>query len=316
MQHDNSANKTSFLAVLLATCNGEKYLPQLLDSVLEQLPADSFVLAHDDGSSDSTPGILDSYSARFPALRVLKDGIKTGGACRNFAHLLENVSADYFMLCDQDDVWLTGKIAAALTEMRRLEAEHGTATPLLVHTDLAVADKNLKPLAASFMAYQNLLPSTAEILPRLAAQNVVTGCTTLINRPLRDLAAPIPPQAQMHDWWLAMVACAFGHIGYDPTPLILYRQHGGNDTGAHKWSLAFVSRRMLSSRKNSIERACRQAGEFVRRYEKLLAPQTRGWLETYAELGSLGFIQKRIFLFKNGIRKNGPLRTIGFFLSV
>jgi len=66
----------------------------------------------------------------------------------------------------------------------------------------------------------------------LLTQNFVTGCTVLVNRRLLDIALPIPEEALMHDWWLALCAAVFGHIGFVDKPLVKYRQHGNNEVGA------------------------------------------------------------------------------------
>lgn len=313
---DAKVQRPPTLAVLLATYNGEKYLPELLDSVLPQLPPGGFILAHDDGSTDGTAEILNRCAAEFPTLKVLADGVKTGGASANFSYLLNKADADYIMLCDQDDIWLPGKIDTALAAMRELEARHTAAVPLLVHTDLKVTDEKLNVLCNSFMRYQNLTPDTANSLPKLVAQNVVTGCTTLINRALRDRALPVPPEAVMHDWWLALAACSFGHIGYDSTPHILYRQHGGNDTGAHRWSLRLIASKLLRRQTDSILATRKQAGIFAERYKAQLPAETHQWLETYAHIDRLGFFEKRIFLLRNGIVKNGLARTLGLLASI
>ena len=159
------------------------------------------------------------------------------GACRTFGELLEDSDADYMALCDQDDVWLPGRIAKPLERVRAVEREQGAATPILAHTDLAVVDENLDTIAPSFWAYRHLDPYRGSELNRLLVQNVVTGCTTIINRALARLACPIPESVPMHDWWLALVASAFGRIETVPEATVLYRQHGNNSVGAicHDW---------------------------------------------------------------------------------
>ena len=62
--------------------------------------------------------------------------------------------------------------------------------------------------------------------------NIVTGCTAVMNRELLDIALPIPKEALVHDWWLALVASSFGVIRYIEETSILYRQHGENTIGA------------------------------------------------------------------------------------
>ena len=64
------------------------------------------------------------------------------------------------------------------------------------------------------------------------------GCTVLLNRPLAELAGRADPAAvEMHDWFLAQTAAAFGHIVFLPEALVSYRQHGGNAIGASRRSL-------------------------------------------------------------------------------
>jgi hypothetical protein len=71
-------------------------------------------------------------------------------------------------------------------------------------------------------------------LRQLAMQNNVTGCTMLLNKALYQIARPIPHDAPMHDWWIALVAAAFGKISFIARPTVLYRQHGKNSVGITK----------------------------------------------------------------------------------
>ena len=120
------------------------------------------------------------------------------------------------MLADQDDVWLPEKIAVLLGRMRRLEAELGQRTPILVHSDLVVVDSSLRKLHPSFWACRRLDPVRGATLRRLAVENVVAGCSAMINRALAEECLPIPQQAIMHDWWMALVAAA--RDGSSPWP--------------------------------------------------------------------------------------------------
>ena len=184
-------------------------------------------------------------------------------ACRTFGELLEDSDADYMALCDQDDVWLPGRIAKPLERVRAVEREQGAATPILAHTDLAVVDENLDTIAPSFWAYRHLDPYRGSELNRLLVQNVVTGCTTIINRALARLACPIPESIPMHDWWLALVASAFGRIETVPEATVLYRQHGNNSVGAicHDWRYVLrLTREVLFRRRNNVSSTGPTAG--------------------------------------------------------
>ncbi|HEV2578508.1 MAG TPA: glycosyltransferase family 2 protein [Acidobacteriaceae bacterium] len=227
---------SSGVQVLLATFDGERFLREQIDSILAQSLGETVtILARDDGSTDSTQQILDDYSRRFPdRLRVLPAGTPGGGAKENFLALLQASTAPYIAFADQDDVWLPNKLELELTAMHALEAEHGPSTPLLVFSDLRVVDDTLAPISASFWRHRNLNPRNIHRLGRLLMENVVTGCTALLNAPLANLARSMPPSAHMHDWWVALLASTLGHATALDQQLVLYRQHQNNVIGASR----------------------------------------------------------------------------------
>ncbi len=302
--------------IVLATYNGAAYLPAQLDSLLRQDHDGWRLLVRDDGSRDATVEILADYAQRCPGRIVLlpDDGRRLGG-CGNFAELLEQTSADYVMLCDQDDVWLPEKISLTLAEMQRLEAAHGRETPLLVHSDCAVVDATLKPVADSLWRNQKSDPRRAA-LNHLLVQNVVTGCTAMVNRPLLDKALPIPGAALMHDWWLALVAAAFGTISVLSQPTLLYRQHGSNQVGAQRWNLPYliglIGQRALIRQVMTGHR--RQAQAFYERFQPGLAPTRRALLEDFIHLPEYGKLRRWRAIVSHRIYYTGVARNLGWFL--
>lgn len=232
--------------ILLATWNGERYLSEQLDSLLAQTYPHWKLLAHDDGSTDSTLDILRDYQQRYPErIHVLDDGQRFGNARDNFAHLLKHSQASYVMFCDQDDLWLPEKIALTLHAMQAEEAKNPDK-PVLVHTDLHVVDAKGSQLSHSFFAAQQL-PKSHRSLLDAAVLNRVTGCTVMINQLAIHLGTPIPPQAIMHDWWLACRTLqAGGNIVLVDQPTIGYRQHGGNVVGAKAIGIGYYVKRLLA----------------------------------------------------------------------
>src|SRR4051794_10321745 len=112
--------------ILLATYNGEKYLDELMRSLLSQTYRNFGVLVRDDHSSDRTPEILERWSASQPdKVHVISDDLGNLGSLRSFSLLMESCDAPYFALCDQDDVWLPNKIELAINEIRNLEYQFG-----------------------------------------------------------------------------------------------------------------------------------------------------------------------------------------------
>lgn len=228
----SSLDKPVYIA--LATYNGEAFLEAQVRSLQAQDFRNWQLLVRDDGSSDGTPALLARLAADEPRLTVLAAGPRLG-VIGNFGALLEEArqrGADRVALCDQDDVWLPGKLSRSLREMVRLEATHGPATPLLVHADLEVVDDALRSTHPSFLRQLGIRHEATDPLRVLLVQNFVTGCTAVVNRALLDLALPLPASCLMHDWWLAQCAAARGAIGFIPEPVIRYRQHASNQLGA------------------------------------------------------------------------------------
>lgn len=221
------------IQVLLATYNGERFLREQVDSIWAQTYSNVSILARDDGSSDGTLALLDEYARRFPnRFQLLPTGTPSGSAMTNFRSLLHASTAPYIAFADQDDIWVPEKLAREMDSMRDLEKQHGPETPLLVFSDLAVVDDRCAVLAPSFWTHRNLDPANIHHLERLLMENVVTGCTSVLNRALIQCARRMPNSAPMHDGWMALCACIFGHAAGISAPLVLYRQHENNAVGA------------------------------------------------------------------------------------
>jgi glycosyltransferase involved in cell wall biosynthesis len=231
------------IAVLLPTFNGEKYLAEQLDSVLAQGHKDIVVVIRDDGSSDGTREIIRSYRDGFPDKIHVIDGDGTNlGASGSFAFLMRFVllhkkelglGKAYMMFCDQDDIWAENKIEIEIDKMLQVEAGNDDI-PVVVHSELRVVSDSGNVIAESFTRYQGLEPAKNRF-KHIALCNTVTGCTALINESLAARALPVPEAAVMHDWWLALVASAFGKVVFIDQPLVEYRQHGSNTLGAREY---------------------------------------------------------------------------------
>jgi len=239
---------TTDTAILLATCNGADHLADQLDSLHAQTYRAFHVFARDDGSKDNTVEHLQAYAARTDFfLSLLPSDSASIGPCRSFGALLDyalksNIPFQYFAFCDQDDRWFPHKLSTAIALLREAEQTE-PGQPILVRSDLEVVDSQLRPIADSFWQRSRMDPHETR-LSRLVFRNTSLGCASVINRRLAELAAPLPPQAVMHDWWVNLVAAAIGRILTVPTPLLQYRQHDANTVGSGDGSI----RRLLHLR--------------------------------------------------------------------
>ena len=217
----------------MATCNGVSHLGEQIASIQAQTYDDWVLLVSDDQSTDGTLELLGELAESDTRIKLLQSSVDAPrGAAANFSRLMQaglQHGGNLFFFCDQDDVWEQHKLERQVSEFPQ---QGGERTPLLVHSDLSVVDSDLAQIHPSLIGYMALEPSPSRPLHYLLTRNFVTGCASACNRSLLETAVPVSSQAIMHDWWLALVAAATGEITYIASPLVKYRQHGGNSIGA------------------------------------------------------------------------------------
>ncbi|MEO1994424.1 MAG: glycosyltransferase family 2 protein [Planctomycetaceae bacterium] len=282
--------------ILLATHNGQGFLEPLLESICNQTLRSWTLLASDDASDDRTRSILQRWSARDTRIRILPAGPSRLGVLTNFGRLLECARAEghrEIALADQDDVWLRDKLEQQVYRLRYEQLNLPPRTPVLVHTDLAVVDRRLHVLHPSLRNFAALEPHRRCSLKSLLMHNCVTGCSTMFNQSLLDLALPLPATAVMHDWWLALCAAGSGRIAYIPSPTVLYRQHEHNVLGAQGAVVRSALARVLGGRRQwrhdmthffrSVEQA-RALRDRIRSTTVRVDPQSVRLLESYCRI--------------------------------
>ena len=302
-------HSTDKIAILMATYNGEKYICQQIDSILSQTCKDWELYIHDDGSTDNTIAVVESYVEKYPNKIHLIDGKSTGGAKYNFFYMFGQVEAPYYMTCDQDDVWLDKKIE--LTYDKMLTIENKADVPCLVYTELRVVDSELNTIADTMSGYQSL-DCHKRTINQFILQNSVTGCTMMVNRALRDKMLRITniDNTIMHDWWAALVAAQFGKTAFIDEPTILYRQHGDNSLGALGINkLSYIVRRVWQ--KKQIQESMRLGRLQAREFAKTYNLPADSLAVRYAALEGKSRRVRQRFYKENDMYKTGTMRRLG-----
>ena len=314
------------ITVIMATYNGEKYIREQLDSLLKGTYQDFRIFAQDDGSKDGTVVILREYEERFPGKVYVHENEINRRSAGNFYTALIRANeelpgkSDYFMFCDQDDVWDASKIEKTLNKMKEMEKEYGVDEPLLVFTDSRLTDTEGNVTAPSFQALSHF-NSKALDLPHLLMENKAPGCTMMINMPLFEVIRNgkssdfVPSSMRMHDWWFMIAAAAFGHIGFLNEATMSYRQHGGNVVGGEDFK-SYVKEKAANKNgaKESLRLCIEQGKEFYETYKGMSRYDDD--LSAFAGLCTDGFFEKRATLLKYGFFKSGLLRNVGVFLLI
>lgn len=306
------------ITILLSTYNGEEYLKEQLDSLFIQTYKNIEIIVRDDASSDKTLEILKYYD-----IKLLSSDVNLG-IKKSFETLLryacENSDAEYFMFCDQDDVWNNDKIEKTLEEMQELEKLYGNNIPLLVHTDLEVVDENLKIISSSMWKYEYILPQY-NTFNRLLIQNTITGCTMMINRELAKKSLDIPEEAIMHDWWIGLIASCFGKISYLEESTIKYRQHGKNTIGTEGKKNKIIRKALgLLNKKNEyinhIDINISQAKGFLKLFNSKLDINKINLLESFSTIKKKTFFERKRIIIKHNLFKQGIFRNIGLIIII
>lgn len=195
----------------MATYNGEKYLRAQLDSILQQLDFNDELIISDDGSTDNTLKIIESY--KDSRIKVYYSKFKN--IVLNFENALKHASGDVVLLSDQDDIWMDNKVEIILSH---LKTHSMVFSNVLVFKDGDVSNANLffKDSKRKTGFFNNLYKSN------------IIGASMAFKKSTLDKALPFPKELPMHDIWIGLIAEIIGSTYFEEEPLIYYRRHGKN----------------------------------------------------------------------------------------
>lgn len=220
--------------VLMSTYNGEKYLSEQIESILNQTIEDFCLMIHDDGSSDSTLKIIKKYSEMDSRIKLHFSDKQGYPMC--FYNLLKNApNASYYAFSDQDDIWLKNKLEAAYIKLK------DKSGPLLYACKRYIVNSD-----ANKILWEDEAPSLslAEVFLK---QNRAGGNTMVMNNEFREICLKYNPKfAPFHDAYYFRLSILFNGFIYDERPYILYRQHNTNASGMEVFGWRLFLKRISS----------------------------------------------------------------------
>src|ERR1700693_843169 len=202
------------ISIAMTTFNGARYLREQLTSLSSQSLKPSELVVCDDGSTDETVSILQSFSAQAPfTVRIFQNEQRLGYQ-QNFIKAASLCKGALIAFCDQDDVWNDDKLYVISTHFMQSD-------DLLVAHDYCVFFEDGRQLIPSY--FHNLALSGRSPVVNLK------GCRLIFRRKLIDLVGWPPPQsAWSHDLWICFTALLLEKRGCISQPLIRHRIHGNN----------------------------------------------------------------------------------------
>lgn len=204
--------------ICMSTYNGEKYIEQQIESLLNQTYKNIDIYVRDDGSKDNTIKILKNYQNE-GKIHFIKG--KNVGVVNSFYECLKEVykKGDFFAYCDQDDKWHEDKIKRAVIQLNKEKED----IPVLYFSEFNYCDENLKFVNKSSVnkkgtSFENSIVECisfgiSEVFNKSLAKKILDSGT-------KDIC--------FHDWWAYMIASGLGKVIYDNEPTVEYRRTGSN----------------------------------------------------------------------------------------
>ncbi|HFI2432494.1 TPA: glycosyltransferase family 2 protein [Streptococcus suis] len=293
--------------ILMSTYNGQQFLAEQIRSIQEQTYTDWTLFIRDDGSSDRTRELIKDFVEQDQRIHFIDvEDTENIGVIKSFHRLVHYEQADYYFFSDQDDVWLPDKVELSLQEAQ----SYPTDQPLMVYMDLTVVDQNLRVMKESMIRSQSHHANTQ--LVQELTENTVTGGVAMINHSLAGLWSGTE-DILMHDWYLALLASAFGKLVFIDRPGELYRQHADNVLGARTLSKRFKKwirpHILFKVYWQLIKNSQKQASYLL---DKPLYPADRELVETFVTIMDKPMLERFRILRKYGLRKNKAFHTLVF----
>ena len=286
-----------WVAVLLSTYNGEKYIREQLDSVLKQIGSFKMdVWVRDDGSTDGTQAILEEYE---------KNGkIKWYTGCNlgpafSFLNLVKRcIGYDFYAFADQDDYWLPDKIQSGINMIQSLEV------PALYCSNAELVNTQLRGLGRN--VYRQ--PPRLDFYTLTCAGGIL-GCTMVFNNMLAEMVQkhPLPQKIIMHDSYMAMICASVdGILVYDKNAQLKYRQHGDNVVGVSHGLWATLKERIGAIIRCPAVSIADQAESIIAILSNEMSAEKMNWLKKVSEYKNsyrsrmcLAFSRKMKYISKN-----------------
>ena len=290
--------------VLLSTYNGEKYIREQIDSLIEQKGIQLDILIRDDGSRDKTVEIIEMIQSKYKnSIRLYKG--KNIGIHNSFAQLIELApdGYDFYLFSDQDDVWDNNKVYVATELMNINQVPFYWGCARLVD-DRGISINNTSTSNAGiFKFYMN---SKHKIMTP-----GVQGCTMVVSQEMFNVIKKAGyPKKYGHDTWIPIVAnYLYGGV-YDSVPRMNYRQHDSSWTGNRKKKFNQI-RVELKYFFSGLSRYSQLAEDILKRFGDQLTEEERGYLIGLAYKG--GFFSRTKNIIKYRYAKEQKIKTICFW---
>ncbi len=206
------------VSVIMSTYNGERFVAEQLNSILNQTYSNIEIIVRDDGSKDNTVNIIKEYQKKYSNIKLYEG--ENLGFIKSFFELLKLTESDYYAYADQDDVWIENKIELAVNLLDNLD----DSKPNMAFGNSDYYDENMKFISSG--------PKNKKFSFLTALFACVTqGMTMTVNKKTRDMIIEnMPKSCFFHDWWTYLLCIGMGNVAYTNETVVKYRRRKENAT--------------------------------------------------------------------------------------
>ncbi len=291
--------------ILMATYNGEKYLKEQIESIINQSYDNWTLLIRDDKSKDNTVSIIEEYERKDSRIKLLRDKKANLGFVKNFEELLNNSQKEFIMFSDQDDYWEKDKIKNYIEILKK--NENLLKKPLLIHSNSFVCDKDLKIIKQKFI---NSFVAREKDTNSYFFSYIVQGSTVMINKRMKEISIPFLKAVTLHDRYFHLLAEFLGNRIFIDKTLTKYRQHADNKIGAKGNILKKILKKryfdsedrklILEIKEKYKEKMKKEKKIEIDKYLKITDRKKNRFMRFFLSLKFKMNLKKRIFLLLKG----------------
>lgn len=220
------------ISVCMASYNGERYISEQIETILQNLGEEDELVISDDGSTDATRQIISALMISDRRIRLF-DGPRRG-VNANFSNAIRKSKGDYIFLSDQDDIWMPDKVAEVM------KVFENSSCAAVVH-DASVVDHTMQVLIPSFFAHRHSGSGWFKNL----IKNSYMGCCMAFRSSLKEYILPVPENIECYDQWIGMMADLHGGSFFLSKQLMSYRRHGENTSSMDHYPIKKMIRNRI-----------------------------------------------------------------------
>jgi glycosyltransferase involved in cell wall biosynthesis len=206
------------ISVCLASYNGEKFISEQINSILQQLDDGDELVISDDSSTDKTLSIIENFNDN--RIRVFP-GNTFYNPVYNFENAIKLATGEVIVLSDQDDIWLENKLGIIRQRFQKKLKNFFTIVldgQIINESGNVVEESIFEILSSGKGLFKNLI------------KNTYMGCCMAFSRELLKKILPFPKSIPMHDSWIGILSELYGEVEFVPEQTIHYRRHPLNQS--------------------------------------------------------------------------------------